>query len=311
MTKKLIMRLSNEMGNQMFMYASGYAFSKKLNREFFIDNETAFESRKNISRYGLSEFNFTAKIAPRSLKFLNVSGYLKRKIIKKLDKYKKIKSFYTEEKNKDKISSHDTDFLNNRYGQNLFLEGHFESEKYFYKYKDDIAKQFIFKNIDNYTNNPYYKMIKNSNSVSICIRQNRFSEKIRNVNSVDRRKSEIFTEEQINYVKKGVEIIKSKVNNPKFFLWSNRYIDLENYFSKDQFTMIINDNFISKDKKVILDLFLMTQAQNYIVTPSSYNWWGCWLSQNKNKIVLRPTEKNFSNFKFNNTDLWPEVWLKV
>ena len=76
------MRLSNGMGNQMFMYASGYAFSKKLDREFFIDNETAFESSKNISRYSLSEFNFTAKIAPRSLKFLNVSGYLKRKIIK-------------------------------------------------------------------------------------------------------------------------------------------------------------------------------------------------------------------------------------
>ena len=59
--------------------------------------------------------------------------------------------------------------------------------------KDDIAKQFTFKNTDNYTDNPYYKMIKNSNSVSICIRQNRFSEGIRNANSEDHRKSEILT----------------------------------------------------------------------------------------------------------------------
>ena len=46
MRKKLIIRLSNEIGNQMFMYASAYSISKKLNRELLIDNETAFLSKK-------------------------------------------------------------------------------------------------------------------------------------------------------------------------------------------------------------------------------------------------------------------------
>ena len=30
------------MGNQMFMYASSYSISKKLNRKLYIDDETAF-----------------------------------------------------------------------------------------------------------------------------------------------------------------------------------------------------------------------------------------------------------------------------
>ena len=47
MTKEnLILRLSNELGNQLFMYAAGYSFAKKLNRNFYIDNETAFRLKK-------------------------------------------------------------------------------------------------------------------------------------------------------------------------------------------------------------------------------------------------------------------------
>ena len=36
MNKKIILRLSNEIGNQMFMYASAYSIAKKLSRILFI-----------------------------------------------------------------------------------------------------------------------------------------------------------------------------------------------------------------------------------------------------------------------------------
>ena len=46
MKKKIILRLSNEIGNQMFMYASALSISKKMNRELLLDNETAFLLKK-------------------------------------------------------------------------------------------------------------------------------------------------------------------------------------------------------------------------------------------------------------------------
>ena len=36
MTRKLITRISNELGNQLFMYASTFAIAKKLNRKLLI-----------------------------------------------------------------------------------------------------------------------------------------------------------------------------------------------------------------------------------------------------------------------------------
>lgn len=312
MTKEnLILRLSNELGNQLFMYAAGYSFAKKLNRNFYIDNETAFKLKKNISSYGLDEFKINGSIAPKRLKFLNISGYLKRKFLLKIDKIKRKKNFYVEHKNKEKITFFDEKFLENKFSENLFIEGHFESEKYFKDYKKEIINQYEFKLKDFYSKNIYYNQILNSNSVSICIRQNRFSEKLRKIDSRDIKKSKDYSIEQIRYVKKAIEIINTKISNPKFFIWSNNFDGLDEFFPKNNFTHIKNSQFQEKGRKPLLDLFLMTQAKHFIVIPSSFNWWGAYLSKNENKIIIRPDDKNFKDFKVNNLDFWPNNWIKI
>ena len=43
MKKKIIIRISNEIGNQLFMYASSLGIAKKLDRKLYIDDETSFK----------------------------------------------------------------------------------------------------------------------------------------------------------------------------------------------------------------------------------------------------------------------------
>ena len=138
MPKKLILRLSNEMGNQMFMYASAYSISKELSRKLYIDDETAFLSKNNVSKFGLNLFNITSPIAPNTLKFKNLSGYIKRRFLIKTDFLRSKKKFYIEKKNRNKITKYSNDYKNIVFDNNLFLEGHFESEKYFKDYKNEI-----------------------------------------------------------------------------------------------------------------------------------------------------------------------------
>ena len=40
MSKNLIIRISNGFGNQMFLYAAAYAFSRKLGYNLLVDDET-------------------------------------------------------------------------------------------------------------------------------------------------------------------------------------------------------------------------------------------------------------------------------
>ena len=111
MNKKLIIRLSNNIGNQMFMYAAAYAFAKKINAELLIDEETSFNYKNNLYEYSLDGFSLTSKLAPRNLKFLNLSGYLKRKFLKKINNIISKKNFYIEKQNKEKMSYFNDDFL--------------------------------------------------------------------------------------------------------------------------------------------------------------------------------------------------------
>jgi len=308
MLDKLILRLSNEMGNQMFMYASAYSISKELNRRLYIDDETAFLSKKNVSKFGLNFFNITSSIAPDTLKFKNLSGYIRRKFLIKTDFLRSKKKFYIEKRNRNKITKYSNDYKKLRFDNNLFMEGHYESERYFEDYKDEIKKEFKLKNQDALKKNPYFNEINKQNSVSICLRQNRFTEGRGQNTSQNKQKSWNFTLEQINYINKSVDYIKSKVSSPTFFLWSNDFSNIDkNKFNFNYEEIKFYDNESALDKR-ILSLFLLAQCKHFIVTTSTFNWWGAWLSERNNKIILRPSDKFFNDFYLNNQDFWPIDW---
>ena len=106
-------------------------------------------------------------------------------------------------------------------------------------------------------------------------------------------------EDQVKYIEKSMNIIKSKVTKPKFFLWSNDLKKLNNYFPDSQFTPVSTN-------KIDFDLFLMSQTKHSIVIPSSFNWWGAWLGKTSKSIVIRPTNDHSSNFNITEMIIsWP------
>ena len=313
MPNKLILRLSNEIGNQMFMYASAYSISKKLDRKLFIDNETAYQLKKNISRYGLNNFKITNEIAPNNYKFLGTPGYLKRKILKRIDFFKTSKNFFTEYKDNYKLTDYNREIFTKKFSSTIYLEGYFETQKYFIDIKDEIINEFNFKDSEKYKKSPFYTQLNQENSVAICIRQNRFAEGVgKKNNAKNLTKSVNFSKEQITYINKSIKFFKDKINNPIFYLWSNDFRELDNSLFTEKINKIIHsENIDTNIDKRGLDLFLLTQCRNHIVIPSSFNWWGAWLSQKKDKTILRPSNSFFSVFKVNNRDFWPETWTKI
>ena len=312
MTKKVTVRISNEIGNQLFMYASSYAIASKLERILQLDNETAFSSSKNISKYGLNNFTISSVIADKNNKFLGFYGYLKRKILKKINLFSKKKIFYIEPKDRNKITNFSDEIYNLNLSNNVYLEGYFESEKYFKNIDHIIRQEFKFIDAEKYKKSPFFNVINKKNSVSICLRQNRYTEgKNKNIKS-NQDKSENFKLEQINYINKSIDYIKKIIKNPIFYLWSN---DLENIdmslFNSSLIKIIHDQKFITNLDRRSLDLFLITQCNHHIVIPSSFNWWGAWLSEKEDKVICRPNDSFFTNFKVNNLDFWPSNWKVV
>tara|TARA_Y100001960_G_C14709069_1_gene845931 strand:- start:741 stop:1346 length:606 start_codon:yes stop_codon:yes gene_type:complete len=194
------------------------------------------------------------------------------------------------------------------FDDNVFLEGHFESEKYFQYYKNEIIEEFHIKDQNKLKNNPYYDEINKTNSVSICLRQNRFTEGKGQNTTINMNKSSNFSKEQINYINKAAGLIQSKISKANFFLWSNDFSNIDNKMFNFKYKEIKLDQKNEIPDNRILSLFLLTQCNHFIVTASTFNWWGAWLSQKNNKIVFRPSDKFFKEFYLNNLDFWPQNW---
>ena len=298
MSKKIIVRIAEGIGNQLFMYAHAYALSKKINYDLYIDNTSGYFQKKNIRSYELDKFNINASLSDKKYRFDNFLLNLNRNLLKKIDIYKTNKSFLIESKNRNKITNYyDTSKLN--FSDILYVEGYYETEKYFKDFANDLKKKFTINEKYLEKNNKYIDLVKNSSSVSISVREHRFSER----RQINYSKSIKFVQNTVNYINKAVIFFKNKIPNAKFFIWSNDFAGLNEYFDENEFTFIKNNT-----NKSINDFNLFKYAKHFIVGPTSFHWWGAWLNQNRNKICVRPPDNlNPSN----NKNFWPKSWTEV
>ena len=316
MDKNLIVKISNGFGNQMFLYAAAYAFSKKLGYNLLIDDETGiihdfkkWQKRRRINwkpNYELSIFNLQSEIAGKEFKFLTSMSQIKRKYLKFFDMFHLKNKFLFEKLDKNKKTFFSDHYSQQKYNNTIFLEGYFESEKYFKDYRDDLLNEFSLKSDQNLDNNIYKNIIDTSNVVSIAFRTRRYTETDRDhLNKDMQLKTSDFESSAAQYIYRAIEFFKSKIDNPKFLIWSDDFDYLDKYFDPNLFTYVKNDN----DNKIYLDFFLMCQCKYFIVGPTTFHWWAAWLCDHDNKIIVCPKNKDLNVSC--NVDFWPESWIKI
>ena len=298
MQYNIIARIAEGIGNQLFMFANAYYLSRKFNYNLLLDDTSGYFKKKNqIRTFELDKFDLKSTIANDNLKFDTYPLDIKRKLLKSIDIFKKKKIFFIERKDSNKNTFFDPIKLD-ELSKTFYIEGHFECERYFDELKSDLVELIKVKKEYLCNENPYVNYLQNSNSVSICIRQNRYSEgRIKNND-----KSSKLTKDTIDYIYRSVDYIKHKVDKPKFFLWSNDFKNLKEYFNEDEFLFIDNTN-----NKALNDFHLFNFCKHFIVGPTSFHWWGAWLNNNPNKICIRPENINLSS----NKDFWPLNWIKI
>jgi len=301
--KNLVVRLANGIGNQLFTYAAAFSYSKSINAKLLIDDESGFYKRYN---YELSNFNLSSNIADENLKFKGNIGRLKRKIFKKYKFTNKNITFIEEKKDQNKLTEYDKNIFKQKINKNIYFEGYFQTEKYFSEVENELRKEYSFKeNIIN-KKNKFKNLILNNNSVSIHIRRKRFlkEENHSNIEFLNKDNLEL----NLDITRKGISYFEKKIDKPVFFIWSNDFTQLREYFPEDKFIFVDN----STEKNDVYDLYLMTLCKNFILSPSTFHYWGAYLSNYKNKICLGPPNiKNKSGYYgfSNNKDIRPNWWI--
>lgn len=296
----ICIKLNGGLGNQMFQYALGRSLSAKHNCQLFLDISALSNLDKTksqiIRNYELEIFDVTAKIATRDilkkikppiLKIINTLTYILG--------FKGInfKNYYIEQS-----FSFDYNVLN--VSNNCFLSGYWQSHKYFSNIENILKKEFQFPLISDKLNLELMNSIQNKNSVSIHVRRGDFLN-----NAIHR----IHGTCSIDYYRSAIQYIESNLDDIEYFVFSDA-IDwvVENLKFKKNVHFVIG-NYSSKS---FVDMHLMSKCKHNIIANSSFSWWGAWLNDNPNKIVVAP-KKWFAHkeLNFQTNDLIPDSWIRI
>lgn len=287
----IIVRLIGGLGNQLFQYALVRRLSLLHDVPLKLDI-SQFETYK-LRRYSLNAFNIIEDYATEGdIVRIKEKGFASfRRLTEKLLPY--YKRSYIHER-----SLHfDPNILKSP--KNLYLEGYWQSERYFKDIEDVIRREFTFKFKPDASNERTSEHINSVNAVSLHIRRADYVS--------DAAINQFHGTCTLAYYQQAVEIIVRKALSPHFFVFSDDILWAKENLILTYPTIFISHNNATKDFE---DLRLMIQCKHHIIANSSFSWWGAWLSKNPDKIVIAP-QKWFNDESINTKDLIPEGWIRI
>lgn len=292
----IIVKIKGGLGNQLFQYAYGYSIARKNNSKLFLDLDWFRREKEDTKGPGLTSrdldiFNFKIDYrdeSPRKRSFYKFSflNKIKNKI------FPEVRRPYQKERD----LGFDPKFLNVK--GNVYLEGFWQTPLYFKDVKEDIKRQFVISYQLSERGRKWVGMIQSSFSVAIHIRRGDYV----NQKAVNKRHGV----PSITYYEEAMEYFNELKSPVSFFVFTD---DWE--WVKENLKLAENIFFVDNMETATDDLHLMSLCKNQIIANSTFSWWGAWLNNHPEKIVIAP-KIWYADVNMNNQvkTLIPKNWLR-
>ncbi len=287
-----IVKISDGLGNQMFQYA----FARKLQIDTgkavyldvrYINNEDAVFRKENnyytvqndFRKYGLNHFKIRLNIADekrlRRWRYLDDTGILHREIYAMAQKGLWPWGYCDEDLNGFIMKEH----------LPMYYKGYFFDLKYYDSIKNVLVKEFVLKNKLRIPAE-LKDILGKDNTVSVHVRRGDFVKLSRDISQKD-------------YYPRALKIMKEKVGNPTYLIFSDDVEWVKYHFKMDGRTMYVSDMGFQDYQ----EMMIMKHCSHHIIANSTFSYWAAYLNQNPKKIVICP--------RYWKTAIIPKDWLSI
>ncbi len=303
----IITKLNGGLGNQMFQYACGRALALRNNDLLKLDISEYGPGRSNgidaVREYSLSHFNIKEDIAGEKEAtaarlpygaFSNYFAIFRRKILRQFN-----------------VGFNSRILRAKTAGRTIYLDGFWQSEKYFADCAETIRQDFTLKK----PLSPAAQTIAgaigqqsgNGPSVSIHIRRGDVARNAATNPYYGIATPEYYSRALVHVAEK---LAARNMKNFRIFVFSD---DIE--WTKKNIAIPYPTTYVLGDdaKNNLPDheeMTLMSMCDHNIVANSSFSWWGAWLNKNPDKIVIAPKEWSTRDKKWH-TDTVPTTWTRL
>jgi hypothetical protein len=302
--KTVIVKIFGGLGNQLFCYANAKRLATVNDANLVLDAISGFKYDFEYRRtYQLNKFNIDAKECTLKQRweytpFLNNFGIDSSRFYRKIaEGMNRNKQFGEKTYIKQEYLDFDKRMLDLRFSGSVYLDGYWQSEKYFLDYADTIRDNLRINPPNDHANQQLAERILASDAVALHIRFFEDESNRTQQNIAD------------NYYEKAISHLSSQFDNLTFFVFSDQ-IDRAQCLINLPLDSVVYVNHNCTDDMAYADLWLMTLCDHFIVANSTFSWWGAWLSDRKEKIVIAPDPARMPVGNFWRTkDLIPVEWI--
>lgn len=298
---KVIISLSGGLGNQLFQYAMGRALSLRNGLPLVLDL-TWFDYVKNLDssvatlrKYALEPFELNVITQSSGLLKPKIPKFLRR-IVSRLQRY-----IPHIQKNHKVYTERGFAFDEGAYSlQNpVRLDGYWQSPRYFEDCADLIRSE-----------------LGKPRSVSVATKE--MLERIRGVDAIclHIRRGDYISNKSaasmhglcgLEYYLTGLEQVCDGLVNPHCFIFSDDPIWVKENMQLSVPMTIVD---INGPDAAHEDLWLMSACKRFVIANSSLSWWGAWLSEHMDKVIVAPRQW-FLTDGINTDDLIPKDWVRI
>lgn len=186
--------------------------------------------------------------------------------------------------------------------QYQYYDGYWQSWRYLEPIAGQLRQEFSCDTLSDQARK-YIDRFRSCQSVFVGIRRGDYFD--------SQKLAKHYGQTDIAYYKQAVSYMKEHLEHPFFVFFSNDMSWVKENLNPD-ILGISQEIVCYREKRDITDdfeeLFVMSSCQNAIITNSTYNFWGAWLMDNPEKIVIAPKEW-FKDDK--PIDIVPDAWIRL
>ena len=294
----IIVKLQGGLGNQMFQYALGRVLSlhRKEELKFDLSSFPDANNRKyRLDRLGI-HLQFVSPEECYRIQYVLQPLYWRlicRFFNKPCPPVRTSDGYF-----KEKSEAFDSSVFA---AAITYIDGYWQSEKYWTGYEDVIRRELSLNVELSRETRELAEKISGCNSVSVHFRRGDY---VASAATMD-----YHGICSLEYYAAAVNRIAETEKNIELFIFSDEPEWCRENFKPEYPMHFITHTASERDYE---DIWLMSRCRHNIIANSSFSWWGAWLCNNPDKIVIAPRRWVVGNNTNKHVqDLIPENWIRI
>ena len=301
MRRKFIIKLEGGLGNQLFQYAHAVALASAYGGEIVFDKHAFNEKQIRacaLENYVLNDYTRTRiNIVEKAVVFF----YLVLARVVRKGKFAKTEIAYRKLCKAGLYNQYQVRWFDSLVKPQVrvnYVMGNWISERFFDVATEDVKSALYYKNALPTKCDAIRREIANCESVCVHIRLGDYLS--------PQWKDKLFVCTP-DYYRQAIEVVKHKVANPHFYIFSNRHKDFE--MIKQEYDLG-DVTYVDMGNSDVEDMELMRSCKHFIMSNSTYSWWGQYLAESPNKVVVAPSR--FNNYpQWDMSDIYQDNWIII